>query len=56
MKDVKKPAEETITITRKEYDELIHDSKVLNALYAGGVDNWEWYGESLSNMEDEENK
>jgi len=46
--------EETITITTEEYRQLQHDSKILAALYAGGVDNWEWYGESLSGVIDEE--
>lgn len=43
-------------ITKEEYDELIHKSRVLDALEAGGVDNWEWYGESISRYlgEDEE--
>jgi hypothetical protein len=36
-----------VTITKKVYDELIKDSKILQLLYAGGVDNWEWYEESL---------
>ena len=34
-------------LTRKRYKELIIAEAVLNALYAGGVDNWEWYSESL---------
>ena len=36
-------------ITKEEYDELIHRNEILEALEQGGVDNWEWYGESLSN-------
>ena len=40
--------EELITITKKEYDSLIDDMKTLRALEAGGVDNWEWYGDSIS--------
>lgn len=39
---------ETITISIAEYKELIKDQNKLNALEIGGVDNWEWYGESLS--------
>lgn len=35
------------TISKKEYEELLHRSEVLNALEAGGVDNWQWYGDSL---------
>lgn len=43
-------------ITKEDYDELVHKSKVLDALEAGGVDNWEWYSESLKQYfgEDEE--
>jgi hypothetical protein len=36
-----------VTITKKEYDLLINCQKELSALYDGGVDNWEWYEESL---------
>ena len=32
--------EETITITKKEYESLKEDSKFLEALRAGGVDSW----------------
>ena len=46
--------EETVTITRKDYNgmnrNLAHLQSrvaVLDALEAGGVDNWEWYSESL---------
>lgn len=45
---------EMITITKEQYDELIRDSKILNALYAGGVDNWEWYSDSLREVFSEE--
>lgn len=49
---------DTVTITRKEYDTLKHDARVLAALEAGGVDNWDWYSESLRDAglfdEDEE--
>ena len=38
---------ETITITRKEYDSLKEDSFKLLCLEDGGVDNWDWYSESL---------
>lgn len=41
-------AEDTITITisRKELLEYITNSLIYEALETGGVDNWEWYGES----------
>lgn len=47
-------SDETVTIPIERYKQLLRDSKVLNALEAGGVDNWEWYGEALESMEDEE--
>lgn len=36
-----------ITITKTQYDELKKDSFKLKCLESGGVDNWEWYHESL---------
>lgn len=39
--------EETITISKKRYKELLRTEKELAALEAGGVDNWEWYSEAL---------
>lgn len=39
---------ETVTISKKEYDSLLDDAKWRMALEAGGVDNWEWYHDSLS--------
>jgi hypothetical protein len=50
-------SENTVTIPKAQYDALVRDSKMLSALEAGGVDNWEWYGESLAEFfaeEDEE--
>jgi len=37
-----------ITITSEEYTDLIDSRAKLRALEAGGVDNWEWYDESLT--------
>jgi len=34
---------EMITVSRKEYDQLIEDSIFLEHLHANGVDNWEGY-------------
>lgn len=48
--------EETITITKKEYQSLLQDSRKLAALENGGVDNWEWYSESLKELWEEENQ
>jgi hypothetical protein len=46
--------EPTVTITTKEYESLLEDQKILQALYDGGVDNWEWYSESLEGIGDDE--
>lgn len=35
--------EETITITKAEYDSLKEDENLLLALQSAGVDNWEGY-------------
>lgn len=43
--------DETITISKKEYFELRMDQIRLDMLDAGGVDNWDWYGESLNPAE-----
>ncbi len=42
-------------ISKKEYEELMDRNRKLSALEAGGVDNWEWYSESLSQYYDDEN-
>lgn len=39
--------ESTIESTTARYDELIDCERQMTALEASGVDNWEWYGESL---------
>lgn len=39
--------EKTVTITESAYAGLLADSETLAALESGGVDNWEWYHESL---------
>lgn len=36
-----------ITISKDEYERLCNATFKLNCLIAGGVDNWEWYYESL---------
>lgn len=37
-----------ITISKKEYFDLRCAEERLSMLEAGGVDNWDWYGESLN--------
>lgn len=39
---------ENITISTKEYVRLLVIEEQLTRLYAGGVDDWEWHGESLN--------
>lgn len=36
-----------MNISDEEYQQLIHDSMKLQALENGGVDNWEWYDDSI---------
>jgi hypothetical protein len=43
-------SEETVTITKKEYDRLLADSRFLECLEAGGVDNWDWYSEACAQL------
>ena len=38
--------EETVTISKKEYESLLEDSKKLTALENAGVDNWEGFDEA----------
>ena len=46
--------DETITITVKEYNSLERDRTILRALEAGGVDNWQWYEDSLAGIIDDD--
>ena len=39
--------EETITISKKEYEELLDSQVFLDCLEAAGVDNWQWYDEAV---------
>lgn len=41
-----------LIILKKELTELIEAFYKLTALESGGVDNWEWYGESISDFLD----
>lgn len=42
-----KPDEEYIAVPASEMIDMIADQMRLIALDSGGVDNWEWHGESL---------
>lgn len=39
-----------IQLTEARIKELLKAERKLNALEAGGVDNWEWYSESLAEI------
>lgn len=39
--------EEMVTITKAEYQRLLDVEFKMDCLEAGGVDNWDWYSESL---------
>ena len=41
--------EGTVRISKERFEELCDAEAELNALHNGGVDNWEWYSESLQN-------
>lgn len=41
----------TIVISKNEYDKLIEDRKLLRALQTAGVDNWEGYETALDYLE-----
>jgi len=47
-------SEETITITKKEYERLQWDSRALQSLEKYGVDNWDGYSEALRELWDED--
>jgi hypothetical protein len=44
--------EETITISKKEYTELLEDQWFLECLKGAGVDNWEGYDEAVRMAEE----
>lgn len=41
---------ETITITKEEHNRLRRAELFLEALEAGGVDNWDWYSEACDDF------
>lgn len=38
---------EMVSITQEEYDDFLIASHTLSALECGGVDNWNWYHDSI---------
>ena len=47
-------SEELVSITLVEYARLKADQRKLEALERAGVDNWEWYGDAMQTLEDEQ--
>lgn len=47
---------ESISISIKEYHQLLNDQRKLGALEATGVDNWEGYGIAMDLMHSEEDE
>lgn len=41
-----------VTLSKKEYDELVEDSMFLEALRMNGVDNWDWYDEAVKTFQE----
>ena len=48
--------DETITITRKEYDELQDDALLLNRLRYAGVDNWQGWDYAIEAYQEAQEK
>ena len=46
--------EETVTISKKEYESLLEDSEMLLALQNAGVDNWDGYDYALELLKENE--
>lgn len=46
--------EETVTITRKEYESLQEDARLLECLQAAGVDDWSGYDYALEILNEDE--
>lgn len=44
----------TVTISKKEYDALVNDSRILQALYGAGVDNWEGYSDAMEALQEDQ--
>lgn len=46
-------AMDTVELTKKEYDELVHDQTFLNCLQNAGVDNWDGYDFAVEAYQEE---
>ena len=48
--------EETVTIPKARYEVLLFRERVLEALDAAGVDNWEGYSDAMATLDEEDNQ
>lgn len=53
MSDTEAKTPDSVTITAERHLKLLQAEWKLTALERGGVDNWDWYGESITNYEEE---
>lgn len=44
-------SEETVTISKAEYEELLNDSLFLGCLKSAGVDNWDGYDDAIDEFD-----
>ena len=47
---------ETVTISKKDYEELRRDSVMLSALEEFGVDNWQGYEDAMESINDDDDE
>lgn len=41
-----------VTISKEEYKDLLHDSRLLQCLRNAGVDNWEWWDTAIEEYQE----
>lgn len=54
MTEQKVTPSEIVAITKPALEHLLRRSRILEALENAGVDNWEWYGDAMATLEEEE--
>lgn len=45
-----------VEIPIQRYEDLLHSEKVLDCLRATGVDNWEGYGDAISDLNNDDDE
>ncbi|NDB83307.1 MAG: hypothetical protein EB127_11355 [Alphaproteobacteria bacterium] len=53
VEGIKNELPETVTISKKEYDQLLKDARLLAFLEATGVENWDGWDFAVQEMEKE---